>query len=86
MESAQHELALAEHASPAGLPLYAVRCVESRAQQELSVQLDAVVEFADLCAFLTSTRVSDKAAQLVDLARSLYDVTVADLSRSKPRG
>jgi hypothetical protein len=86
MESAQHELGLADRASPAGYPLYSVQGVESRVQQELSDQFDAVVAFADFCSFLTSTRASDQADQLVELARALYDETAADLSRSRPRG
>ena len=86
MESAPQELGPAERALSPGHPLYAVPGVESRVQQELADQFDAVVAFADFCTFLTSTRASHHADQLVDLARALYDETVADLSRSRPRG
>ena len=86
MVSAQHELGLADRGSLAGYPLHSVPDVESRVQQELSDLFDAAVSFADLCTFLTSTRASDQAEHLVDLARALYDETTADLSRSKPHG
>jgi len=71
---------------PADRRLYAVPGVESRLQRELEEQLESVVAFADFCTFLTSNRVSERAEQLLDLARSLHAETTDDLQRSRPRG
>jgi hypothetical protein len=43
----------------------------SKTCEELRCQFESVVEFADLCAFLTAGRGSDRASQLVDVAESL---------------
>lgn len=86
MVSAQHELELLDGGGSTHYPLHSIPDVESRFQQELNDLFDAALSFADFCIFLTSTRASDQAAHLVELARALYDETSADLSRSKPRG
>ena len=82
MEAAHHESGLADRPSP----LYAVTGVESRVQDELAVQLDNAVAFADFCTFLTSGRVSDQADQMIRLAQILYAETTEGLSRSRSRG
>lgn len=51
----------------------------ARVAGELSNQLDAVVAFADYCAFLTDGRLAAPAEQLVDLAHQIYTATRTDL-------
>jgi hypothetical protein len=54
-------------------------------QQELAEQLGAAIDFADLCAFLTSGRTGDQAAQLISLAETLFHATSQDLRSRRPR-
>ena len=85
MDSAARECDLDDGVPPRGSPLYSVRGGESRVHQELSVQLDSTLAFADFCMFLTSNRVSQQAGQLVSLAQALYEEAVAEQRRSRPR-
>jgi hypothetical protein len=87
MQSA-HESGLADHVLPEenSSALYAVHDVESRVREELSALFASAVAFADFCTFLTSSKVSDQAAQLASLAEALYEETTAELERSRPRG
>jgi len=48
-----------------------MKLMASKTCVELRCQFESVVEFADLCAFLTAGRGSDRASQLVDVAESL---------------
>lgn len=85
MDTAQHDTDMAHGPPPSGRPLYAVGQVESRLQQDLSGQLESAVAFADFCTFLTSGKSTASAARLVSAAQVLYDETVEDLARSRPR-
>jgi hypothetical protein len=53
----------------------------TRLQRELSDQLDGVVDFADLCAYLTPAIGDDRARVLIDLAQGLYDETLRVLEQ-----
>jgi hypothetical protein len=52
------------------------RQIDARLQRDLTGQLDGVVEFADFCAFLAPASGGERAQQLIDLARGLYDETL----------
>jgi hypothetical protein len=56
--------------------------VDARLQRDLTDQFDGVVEFADFCAFLAPGG-GERAQQLIDLARGLYEETLRLLQ--KPR-
>jgi len=49
--------------------------VDARLQRDLTDQFDGVVEFADFCAFLAPDG-GERAQQLIDLARGLYEETL----------
>jgi hypothetical protein len=52
----------------------------ARLQRVLSEQLEAVVEFADLCEFLTPSG-SERPQRLIDLAQTLHDETIGVLQQ-----
>jgi hypothetical protein len=52
------------------------RPVDARLQRDLRDQFDGVVEFADFCAFLAPASVGQRAQELIDLARGLYEDTL----------
>ena len=86
MEAAREKLLLTGHAVAESQPLHAVTRVGVGVQRELYSSFDSAVAFGDICTFLTSGRLSDKAEQLASLAEELLAETCQDLQRSKPYG
>jgi hypothetical protein len=56
----------------------------TRLQRELRNQLDGVVDFADLCAYLVSANGNKRAQVLIDVAQGLYDETLHVLEQRGP--
>jgi hypothetical protein len=52
------------------------RQIDARLQRDLRDQFDGVVEFADFCAFLSPGGGGERAQQLIDLARGVYEETL----------
>ena len=52
-----------------------------RLKRELNDQLNGVVDFADLCAYLMPTNGNERAQVLIDVAQSLYDETLRVLEQ-----
>ena len=73
----------AEAPSPPGRPQVGAPGLPAHLASELSNQFDAVIDFADYCAFLTDGRLAALAERLADLAHEIYAATRTDLLQDR---
>jgi hypothetical protein len=77
-----------EAMTPLGDPdvMASVTLMSAKTREELRCQFESVAEFADLCAFVTAGRSSDRAAQMVAVAEVLLAESMQALGQTAASG